>query len=241
MSTTFDELLSGNPVEQTRLMTLRQALRPYVELFAGKVVLDFGASHGLSAVAMIELGARQVVGVEPDAARVKSGTEMLARVALADRISLRTVSDTRDLPLEAASFDFILANAVFEHIPQPRDAYVRELWRVLAPGGALLINETPNKYLPADFHTLHLPLTNWLPSRVAHWIGVQTGRFKAARLDWDYSGWRGLGYYELVRAIPGKYRATQDSTRARHRILKAVGLPSAILDPYPVYLIHKLA
>jgi hypothetical protein len=60
-------------------------------------------------------------------------------------------------------------------------------------------------------------------------------------LDWDYSGWRGLGYYELVRAIPGKYRATQDSTRARHRILKAVGLPSAILDPYPVYLIHKVA
>src|SRR2546430_11162493 len=62
----------------------------------------------------------------------------------------------------------VLVNAVFGHIPQPRDAHIREIWRVLAPRGKLLVNETPNKYLPVDFHTLHLPLTNSLPSPVAH-------------------------------------------------------------------------
>lgn len=240
MVTTFDELLGYNPVEKTRIATLRDALRLHAPLFAGKRVLDFGASQGLSAVVMTELGAQSVLGVEPDRDRVDMGIRMLAQAGLNDRISLRHVPDTRTLPLPSASVEFILANAVFEHIPQPRDAYIRELWRVLAPHGVLLINETPNKYLPIDFHTLHLPLTNWLPSRLAHRIGVRTRRFSAERTDWAYSGWRGLGYYELTRAIPGQFTITHELTRIRHRALRVFGLPSGLLDPYPLYLISKL-
>ena len=90
-----------------------------------------------------------MLGIEQDAARVDSGAQMLAQTHLSEPISLRHVSDTQTLPLPSASMEFILANAVFEHIAQPRVAYVRELWRVLAPGGSLLINETPNK-IPAS-------------------------------------------------------------------------------------------
>jgi len=68
--------------------------------------------------------------------------------------------------------------------------HIREIWRVLAPRGKLLVNETPNKYLPVDFHTLHLPLTNWLPSPVAHRVGTMFGPFDPKRTDWASSGLR---------------------------------------------------
>lgn len=227
-------------IERGRYETLRTSLRPFRNLIQGKRVLDFGASYGLSAIVLIEYGARDVWGVEPDKERVTNGTRWIKTMGLGERVALSYVADTRRLPAADAAFGFILANAVFEHIQQPRAEYVRELWRLLAPGGTLLINETPNKYLPADFHTLKLPLTNWLPSRVAYRIGTALGRFDRARTDWSSSGWRGLGYYELVCAIPGRYEMVHELTRPRHRALRVLGLPSGLFDPYPVYQIRKL-
>jgi len=235
----FVQHVPGNPVERDRYRALKvtlNALRPHL---AGKRVLDYGASYGLSACAMVEFGAASVVGVEPEATRVTRGREIIAALNLADRISLHHVEDTRHLDLPDEAFDTVLANAVFEHIPQPRRAHVREVWRVLASGGALIVNETPNKYLPWDFHTTNLPLVNWLPKPLARLVAIRTGRFSADQ-DWDHSGWRGLGYFELVRAIPGPYRVTHELTRPRHRLLRALKLPASLLDPYPIYVVTKL-
>jgi ubiquinone/menaquinone biosynthesis C-methylase UbiE len=226
-------------VEQKRYQDLRAAFEPFRARIEGKRVLDFGASYGLSGVVLIEFGASFVFGVEPEKWRVEKGREFIDRLGLTGQIELVHVSDTSSLEVDDSSFSFILANAVFEHIPQPRDAYVRELWRVLSPGGTLLIRETPNKYLPVDFHTLHLPLTNWLPSPVSRKLGVLLKRFDPKRKDWAFSGWRGMGHYELVNAIPGPYVLEHEMTRPRHRVLRAAGLPSGLLDPYPVYLVRK--
>jgi SAM-dependent methyltransferase len=226
-------------VEQKRYLDLRTALRPFSGLFEARRVLDFGASYGLSAAILIEFGASYVWGVEPEAWRVEKGMEFMSRLGIADRVKLSHVEDTRRLNAPDSSFGFILANAVFEHIAQPRAAYVRELWRLLALGGTLMVRETPNKYLPADFHTLHLPFTNWLPSALAHRIGTFFGRFSVERTDWESSGWRGMGYYEFVKAIPGPYVMEHEMTRPRHKLLRAVGLPSGLVDPWPVYLVRK--
>jgi 2-polyprenyl-3-methyl-5-hydroxy-6-metoxy-1,4-benzoquinol methylase len=240
LSSTFASFDLG-PAELKRYRDLRATLRPFSDLFAGKRVLDFGASYGLSAAVLVEQGAAHVWGVEPEEWRVQKGTEFMSRLGIADRVHLSHVADTRKLDAADSAFSFIFVNAVFEHIPQPRAAYIRELWRVLAPGGTLLIRETPNKYLPVDFHTLHLPFTNWLPSSLAHRIGKLFGRFDPKRTDWAFSGWRGMGYYELVQAIPGTYIMEHEVTRPRHRALRAIGLPSALFDPYPVYLVRKPA
>jgi ubiquinone/menaquinone biosynthesis C-methylase UbiE len=228
-----------SPGEQKRYRDLRETLRPFIGLFKGKRVLDFGASYGLSAAVLVEHGAANVWGVEPEEWRVEKGTEFMSKLGIADRVHLSHVRNTKKLDAEDSAFSFILVNAVFEHIPQPRDDYVRELWRVLAPGGSILIRETPNKYLPVDFHTLHLPLTNWLPSSLAHRIGKFFGRFDPLRTDWAFSGWRGMGYYELTKAIPGPYLMEHEVTRARHRLLRSIGLPSGLLDPYPIYVLRK--
>lgn len=225
--------------DRARYVTLKQTLAPLADLFRDRRVLDYGASHGVSLFALLELGAAEVVGVEIEEARVTEGLEILAASEYVHRADLLHTPDTTALPFEDGAFDVVLCNAVLEHIPQPRGAYIREMWRVLAPGGVLIVNETPNKYLPADFHTLHLPLpTHWLPSRLAHRIGVALGRFGAHRTDWASSGWRGLGFYELVAPIEG-WELIPERANARHRALSALGLPASLLDPYPCWLLRK--
>lgn len=196
----------------------------------------------MSACVMVELWAASVMGMDTFAHMMARGKEVLTRSGYDDTVTLQLVEDTRRLPFADGAFDTILCNAVFEHIPQPRDAYVHEVWRLVKPHGKVIINETPSKYLPADFHTLHLPLTNWLPRRLAHWIGVMTGRFAAKRTDWDFSGWRGAGYYELLRPILKTERVVfPELANARQKLLHAIGLPSGLLDPYPLLVIEKRA
>jgi ubiquinone/menaquinone biosynthesis C-methylase UbiE len=220
-----------------RYRTLLHTLSDLREYFEGRRVLDFGASYGVSMCALLELGAARVVGVEIDESRVVEGRRILADYG--DRAQLLHTPDTTALPFDDGEFDCVLCNAVLEHIPQPRDAHIREMWRVLRPGGVLIVNETPNKYLPVDFHTLHLPLTNWLPSRVAHRIGVALGRFDPARMDWASSGWRGLGWYELVAPI-SDWELIPERKRLRHRVLTALGLPASLLDPYPCWMLRRV-
>ena len=230
--------MAERPIQEQRYLTLKDTLRPFQPLFANERVLDFGCAFGLSACAMVALGARSVVGVEPLANRVDEGNEILREIGYTDRVTLHHVADTRRLPFQDGAFNVVIAIAVFEHIPQPRRDYLREVWRQVAPGGVLILCETPNKYLPWDFHTTKLPLVNWLPKRLAHMIALRTGRF-APDDDWDHSGWRGMGYYEMMRGIGKPRTVLHEHTRTRHSILRAFGLPASLLDPYPIYVIKK--
>src|SRR5665213_392339 len=56
------------------------------------------------------------------------------------------------LPFADASFDVVMSFDVFEHIPDS-DAHLREVSRVLRPGGAYLI-QTPNKWTNVVFETI---------------------------------------------------------------------------------------
>ena len=116
--------------QKSRHATLKRVLSRFSPLFRGKRVLDYGASSGLSAAALIELGADSVVGIEPDLTRVEQGRRILGDLDL-HQIQLVHVEDTTDLSFDDGEFQFILSNAVFEHIPQPRDASLREVWRML--------------------------------------------------------------------------------------------------------------
>jgi SAM-dependent methyltransferase len=228
----------SDPKERRRYQTLKQTLGPLRPIFAGRRVLDFGASHGPAVCALLELGAAEVVGVEPGAEWVRAGERILAAGRFGSRARLLHVPDTRLLPFTNASFDLVLVNAVLEHIPQPRADYIREIWRVLRPGGYLMVNETPNKYLPRDVHTTGLWWVPWLPKRIAHRYALLRRRFRPGD-DWESSGWRGLGYRELVSALDGPFTLVPEAVRPRHRVLARLGIPASILDPYPNWLIRK--
>jgi ubiquinone/menaquinone biosynthesis C-methylase UbiE len=231
--------LLKDKTEAERYSTLLQTLSEWQYLFAGRRVLDFGASHGTSAVALIQLGASEVSGVEPSESRIVLGQKLVAQAGLTKSISLVHTPDPTKLPFRDGEFSFILVNAVLEHIPQPRDPYIKEIWRVLAPGSHLLINETPNKYFPKELHTTNgLWFNHWLPSTLAQKRAIRCGRFAKNRNDWASSGWRGVSYFEIVKSL-GDYRLVPEQTRRRHRLLWSIGIPPSIIDPYPTWIFQK--
>ena len=189
-------------------------------------------------VALLYHGATHVEGVEIDAARVAEGQESLRALGLEQVSNLQHTPDTANLPFENESFDFVLSNAVFEHIPQPRTPYLEEVWRVLRPGGYVMLNETPNKYFPKEKHTTGLWCNHWLPREMALQRALRNGRYSEPIEHWPSSGWRGVGYYEIVKGFPGAMLIPEE-TRMRHRLLSAVGIPASILDPYPTWVFQK--
>lgn len=61
------------------------------------------------------------------------------RAGVADRIQLVCV-DSKSLPFEDAAFDLVMSNSIIHHIPDPIDC-LREMWRVLKPGGLLFVRD----------------------------------------------------------------------------------------------------
>lgn len=235
----FLNFLDGEPVERSRYVLLKQTLEDFRDLLVDRCVLDFGASSGLSMCALLEVGASRVVGVEPDDKRVCRGIRILRDLGLSERALLLHSAYAPQLPFLDCSFEAVLANAVLEHIPPPRALFICELWRVLVPGGHLIINESPNKYLPVDFHTTGLWFVPWMPRRLARRYAIWRGRFRNDA-DWAVSGWRGVGYYEITKSLGGRYRLVPEKSRPRHRAIARLGLPPSLLDPYPLLVFQKL-
>lgn len=240
--------------ERSRYVGILASLTPWAHIFKGQRVLDYGASWGTSMMVAMRLGAREAVGVEPNLDRVKASRRLLE----GERgLEMLYAPDTTMLPFGDGSFPVVLVNAVVEHIPQPRGAWLREMWRVLAPGGYILIQETPNKYVPFERHTTKLWFNHWLPKSMAYRRAVRryvpdpsrpnVGGMPAASrgfrpdrdpAEWDGSGWRGAGYFEIVKHFPG-YRLIPETSRFRHRVLTRLGIPASILDPSPVWIFQK--
>ncbi|RZT18499.1 ubiquinone/menaquinone biosynthesis C-methylase UbiE [Mycobacterium sp. BK558] len=65
------------------------------------------------------------------------------------------------------TFDVALFANVFEHIPpDDRGPSLREMFRVLKPGG-VVVGQIPNPYFPIESHS-RLPLMGWLPTTLQH-------------------------------------------------------------------------
>lgn len=101
----------------------------FPQVFVGKSVLDIGAGECLLTFAIAEAGfAKQVVGLEL----------ILHRMGAARQVNLPALGlvcgDCFRLPFYESSFDIVVGNGVLHHLPD-EEAAVREVWRVLAPGG----------------------------------------------------------------------------------------------------------
>lgn len=59
-----------------------------------------------------------------------------------------------DLPFADSSLDVLIASEVVEHLPEPQRVF-KELSRVLAPGGLLLVTMPVESHTPAHMHTLN--------------------------------------------------------------------------------------
>jgi SAM-dependent methyltransferase len=100
---------------------------------AGKAVLDAGCGVGYGTALLAE-HAQEVVGVDVDHDAIAYARRRYA----AENVEFRE-EDVLDLDLPDDSFDVVCSFETIEHVPD-RDSFLREVRRVLRPGGTFLVS-----------------------------------------------------------------------------------------------------
>jgi 2-polyprenyl-3-methyl-5-hydroxy-6-metoxy-1,4-benzoquinol methylase len=174
--------------------------------FAGKRLLDFGCGCGSSTMILARrLPATTIVGVElvPESLEV---ARLRARHYGRDDIVFRASPDGNTLPADLGQVDFIVMNAVFEHLlPAERRPVMAQLWSALRPGGVLFMQETPNRWCPVEMHTTGLPLLNYAGDGLAHRLARRYSRRVAPAGTWEgllRDGIRGGSVREIRGTLP---------------------------------------
>ena len=141
------------------------------------VVLDAGAGRGVMFPYDHRLHVARMVGVDVDPAVLEN-----------PNVHEATIADLSHLPYANDEYDVVFSKFVFEHLERPASV-LRELHRVLRPGGHLLIH-TPNRW---HYVTIAAALT---PTRIHAWY--------RGKLGWECGG-----------TFRTRYRANDRATIAR--------------------------
>jgi len=132
---TAEEYVAKWGKDPTNRMTVEAAsLRPE------DVVVDVGCGGGEAVRVAAERVVRgRVIGVDPSPAMIRIATEQTRDHACAGRIRF-VEGSAEKLPPESDGASVVLAINSLHHWVQP-DVGLDEVWRVLAPGGRLLIGD----------------------------------------------------------------------------------------------------
>ncbi|WP_239311779.1 bifunctional 2-polyprenyl-6-hydroxyphenol methylase/3-demethylubiquinol 3-O-methyltransferase UbiG [Frankia sp. Cj3] len=125
LATAYHARRVADAVDLLTRETRRRAARP--------LIVDLGAGGRAVSEELRRRGAHTVM-VDMDA--------HLPGQAASWQIPMVRADLSRPLPLRSASVDGVFAGEIIEHLFDPV-AFLRECWRVLAPGGALVVT-TPN-------------------------------------------------------------------------------------------------
>lgn len=122
-----------------------------------KTVLDVGAGTGILVEAGLAAGPERWIACDLSSEMLKKIESKLKSVFHGDGAfasSRRVVllhADVHSLPLEPASVDRVLCHNSFPHFHRPKAA-LAELFRVLRPGGLLLINHFSGREVINEVH-----------------------------------------------------------------------------------------
>jgi ubiquinone/menaquinone biosynthesis C-methylase UbiE len=130
-------------------MTMRERLLDQIHWRGDEQVLDVGCGRGLmllGAAARLKTG--KAVGIDLWQSEDLSGNNPQATLAnaraagVADRVEVRT-GDAREMPFANGTFDVVLSTTALHNIYDSvgRERAVREIARVLKPGGRVVIGD----------------------------------------------------------------------------------------------------
>lgn len=103
----------------------------------GTSLLDCGCGPGSITCGLARhVAPGKVVGIDANPAQVERAAAHAAEAKL-DNVSFQTAS-IYDLPFAAGRFEVVFAHGLFQHLADPNRA-VREMCRVLAPGGIVAL------------------------------------------------------------------------------------------------------
>jgi SAM-dependent methyltransferase len=132
---------TGLPLTEDRLA---RCMRGRLSDIAGKRVLEAGSGAGRFTEILLKHGA--IVDSFDFSNAVEANA---ANNGASDRLTLAQ-ADIRKPPFPAASYDVVVCLGVIQHTPDPEET-MRSLWRMVKPGGALVIDHYRWKirnYLP---------------------------------------------------------------------------------------------
>lgn len=110
-------------------------------MFREKNVLDIGCGAGGKSLYYASLGAKHVFGVDVVENYKEESEKLAEKLGLADKFSFLT-ADAKELPYPDNTFDTVIMNDAMEHVGDPAGV-LREVIRVLSPGGKIYINFPP--------------------------------------------------------------------------------------------------
>lgn len=220
----------------------------YDDLFMsvrGKKVLEFGCHFGGTAIVLAALGA-EVAAIDVDPQYVELTRLNAERHGLADRIRVEHVPDTTRLPYGDGEFELISCNSVLEYVP-PRllRGVQREIDRVLARWGFIVIMGTSNRLWPRDIHS-----ERWLMNYVPHPLRrLFPGRTVESVFPWELR--RGFGDYADItqkdrgrlivdlKAKMGVARSRLEVFTAANRVLGPLGVHVGYVSPTITMVLQK--
>jgi cyclopropane fatty-acyl-phospholipid synthase-like methyltransferase len=154
--------------------TLRQALRRENEVLAekaaiqpGDAVLDAGCGVGGSSLFLAETVGCRVTGITLSHRQVQAAREQARRCALGDRAQFHAMDFTRT-DFADASFDVVWAIESACHAAD-EGAFLREAFRVLRPGGRLIVADgfaAKASYPPGEARLMRRWLSGWAVDRL---------------------------------------------------------------------------
>lgn len=110
-------------------------------------VLDVGCGVGMTPAWLAKTVGCHVVGIDKRPGMIDRATERAAREGVEDRVTLQ-VADALALPFDDDSFDVVMCESVLALV-EDQPGLLREMLRVLKPGGRLGVTETTWMTLPS--------------------------------------------------------------------------------------------
>jgi trans-aconitate methyltransferase len=190
----FMDKMAGAYLERTRWTKLRlAALLPLVDPRPGDRILDLGCAAGALTHFFSQRGAT-VTGIDSEPKAIEKARSLFPDLQFEQ-------ADVRSLPQSDHSIDKAVAGDLVEHLDEPTlNAMLRELRRVLVPGGTLSIY-TPNPKHPIERLKAHDFVLAQNPTH----IGLRTGDQLVAALERngftvDHLGWT-PSFFPVLRAV----------------------------------------
>ncbi len=115
--------------------TVREKTFEAAGVVAGKIAADIGAGSGFVTEGLLRRGLR-VIAVDRSEAMLE---EMRRKFGKGGAVEYR-IGDAESLPLEDRSVDYVFANMFLHHVESPLAA-LREMARIVKPGGRLVITD----------------------------------------------------------------------------------------------------